>query len=294
MTVTSDMTTLRQWYPVAYPNQIRPESTYDTTLLDQRIRLSRDDHSQITAHRLADDNSEMATIPIVQRFDTLFSTLGDSPRPLPQIAEFSEDDRRIIHCGSFRVRTSPCRIVENFLDMAHFCFVHTDVLGSIDRPEVLSYKTEYHPETDEIWAVDCQFFQPTASKSAAASGQGLMAHYSYRILSPFSVMLYKSAMNFAGRFDAICLFIQPLSETDCLCYMPMAILDNVSTKTDIIDFQQSIFVQDGIILENQRPKLMPLTPRSETPTRADLSSIAYRRWLKSSGVRFGLQSVEGS
>jgi phenylpropionate dioxygenase-like ring-hydroxylating dioxygenase large terminal subunit len=48
-----------------------------------------------------------------------------------------------------------------------------------------------------------------------------------------------------------------------------------------------IFMQDRIILENQRPILLPMEPRSEIPTRADATSVAYRRWLKEKGVRYG-------
>ena len=36
----------------------------------------------------------------------------------------------------------------------------------------------------------------------------------------------------------------------------------------------------------------PLEPRAEIPTRADISSIAYRRWLKEKGVTFG--TAEGA
>ena len=60
------------------------------------------------------------------------------------------------------------------------------------------------------------------------------------------------------------------------------------TSPLLLKSQQTIFMQDRIILENQRPRLLPLTPRREMPTRADLSSMAYRRWLKSKGLRFGL------
>jgi hypothetical protein len=38
---------------------------------------------------------------------------------------------------------------------------------------------------------------------------------------------------------------------------------------------------------NQRPTLLPLEPRAEIPTRADASSIAYRRWLKEKGITYG-------
>jgi phenylpropionate dioxygenase-like ring-hydroxylating dioxygenase large terminal subunit len=46
-------------------------------------------------------------------------------------------------------------------------------------------------------------------------------------------------------------------------------------------------LQDRIILENQRPSLLPMGARAEIPTRADASSIAYRRWLKEKGITHG-------
>jgi phenylpropionate dioxygenase-like ring-hydroxylating dioxygenase large terminal subunit len=67
----------------------------------------------------------------------------------------------------------------------------------------------------------------------------------------------------------------------------MYLVDGVSTHTSLLLFEQIIFLQDRIILENQRPLLLPLEPRLEIPTRADSSSIAYRRWIKEKGLRFG-------
>jgi phenylpropionate dioxygenase-like ring-hydroxylating dioxygenase large terminal subunit len=53
-----------------------------------------------------------------------------------------------------------------------------------------------------------------------------------------------------------------------------------------LNFEQVIFLQDRIILENQRPMLLPLEIGSETPARADTSSVLYRRWLREKGIRF--------
>jgi len=38
--------------------------------------------------------------------------------------------------------------------------------------------------------------------------------------------------------------------------------------------------------------LLPLEPRLEIPTRADGSSIAYRRWIKEKGLRFGTVATQ--
>ena len=117
----------------------------------------------------------------------------------------------------------------------------------------------------------------------------------YRIMSPFSVMLYKNVNHDPQTATTlICVFIQPLTETRCLAYMPLAIVDEQNQVADIIDFQQSIFLQDRVILENQRPALLPLDPTYELPTRADASSIAYRRWLKAMNIKFGIYEKQAA
>ena len=69
----------------------------------------------------------------------------------------------------------------------------------------------------------------------------------------------------------------------------MALFDDTTSLTDLIHFQQTIFVQDRSILENQLPRLLPLDPGMEVPTQADLTSVAYRRWLKRAGYTYGAQ-----
>jgi len=100
-------------------------------------------------------------------------------------------------------------------------------------------------------------------------------------------MLYRVSPYSPSRRDAIALFIQPIEEDVCRAQPVMYLVDTESTPIELLKFEQVIFLQDRIIVENQRPLLLPLEPRSETPTRADLSSITYRRWLKEKGLRYG-------
>lgn len=291
MAVTTDPVVRNEWIACGWPGQIATGSCRDTRILGQKIRITRvgDDDYEIV--ELTEDGGKGRRLPVEIRYCCIFTTLGEPTRPLPEIAEFSEPDRKITGCGSVGVNTSPYRIIENFLDMAHFSFIHTDVLGAADRTEVLAYRTEHRKDTDEIWALDCMFYQPAASKAAKG---GQMTKYAYRIMSPFSVMLYKNVNADPSRNDAICVFIQPLDETECLAYMPLAIVDEANEIGDIRDFQQSIFLQDRVILENQRPALLPLDPTLELPTRADASSIAFRRWLKGMNIRFGIYQQQAA
>ena len=223
-------------------------------------------------------------LPTCEKYGYLWTSLGTPERDLFPIPESDETDRRMVVCGAVSVRASGLRIVENFLDMAHFPFVHTDILGSEPHTEVLHYTTEIRRDVDEVWATNCQFFQPQAALSASG---GIMAQYIYRVSNPFCTLLYKTCPNAENRWDVICLFVQPIEPDKCRAHPVMFLIDDVSTTSALVEFQQLIFLQDRIILENQRPRLLPLDARLEIPTRADSSSIAYRRWLKEKGIVYG-------
>ncbi len=284
MAITTDPVAINHWIACGWPGKVPVGGYWDTVLLGQNIRVSRP-QPDIYEAAILTAGALGRRLPVQSRFCCIFTTLGQDPRPLPQIDEFDEPDRRLINCGSVGVNTSPYRMIENFLDMAHFPFVHTNILGAEKKTEVVSHKIEHRKDVDEIWATDCRFFQPAASKAATG---GQMTDYTYRVMSPFSIMLYKNVHNDPGRNDAICMFVQPKGEAQCLAYMPMALVDDVNTTAAIIDFQQTIFLQDRVILENQRPALMPLAPAAEIPTKADVGSVTFRRWLKQMGISFGI------
>ncbi|MGV8936617.1 MAG: aromatic ring-hydroxylating dioxygenase subunit alpha [Allorhizobium sp.] len=275
----TDKASLDQWYVIETEAAI-PVGTMPSRLLGVDLSVSRTTDGAITVKAEGRDEP----LPTKSRFGFLWTTLGLPERDIFPVPEADEPDRRYVPCGAVSVRASGLRIVENFLDMAHFPFVHTDILGAEPNTEVPHYNVEIRRDVDEVWATNCQFFQPQAALSAK---DGLMTQYIYRVMTPFTTLLYKTCPNAANRWDVICLFVQPLDPGRCRAHPVMYLIDDVSTTTELIHFQQLIFLQDRIILENQRPVLLPMEPRREIPTRADASSIAYRRWLKEKGVTYG-------
>ena len=279
---TADKAALDQWYCIEQLQEITVGRTTNRLLgTDLAVVRTADDDITVTIAGLENP------LPTRQRYGCLWTTLGTPATELLPVPEADETDRRVIVCGAISVKTSGLRIVENFLDMAHFPFVHTDILGAEPHTEVMQYTTEIRRDVDEVWATNCQFFQPQAALSATG---GIMTQYMYRVANPFATILYKTCPNAANRWDVICLFVQPLDPDRCRAHPIMFLIDDTSALTDLINFQQLIFLQDRIILENQRPALLPLEPRAEIPTRADATSIAYRRWLKEKGVTYGAQA----
>jgi phenylpropionate dioxygenase-like ring-hydroxylating dioxygenase large terminal subunit len=269
-----------EWYPVALVSQLH-NGTRDTLLLGEPIRVTmRDGQPLVTASG--------RELPAQARYGHVWTSLGVPARPLFDIPEADQPGRRLVDFGLVRVKCSPLRAVENFLDIAHFPFVHTDILGAEPHTEVGRYDVAIRDEVDEVWATKVHFYQPQAAKSAAG---GITTEYMYRVPAPTVSILYKTCPPRPGEWDVITLFVQPLTETLCEVWPWMALFDDVTPLTDLIHFQQTIFLQDRSILENQQPNLLPLDPGLEIPTRADLTSVAYRRWLKRRGYTYGAQLV---
>ena len=285
MTRTSDSASLDQWYVIGSLADYPAGSTRRTRLLGADLEIVCGGEHQFTITEAAADGRH--ALPVDLRYDHLWTTLGAPERDIFAMPEWHEADRRPVACGAIRVRASGLRVVENFLDLAHFPYVHTDILGTESRPEVARYSVEHRLDVDEIWATKCEFFQPRAATSAEA---GQISQYMYRVVSPFIVMLYKTPPTAPNRWDVIALFVQPVEPDVSIAHPFMLLIDEVSATTDLIGFQQMIFIQDRIVLENQRPLLLPLQPGSETPTRGDLSSVLYRRWLKQKGLAFGVEA----
>ena len=273
---TTDRAALDDWYAVATASEITVEPLA-TLLLGQDITVAR--HGK----KLVVREGEKA-LPVEERYGCVWTSLGMPQRPLFDITGIQRTDRRFVPCGWVELRASGLRVVENFLDMAHFPFVHADILGSEPHTEVPEYRSEIRRDVDEVWATNCTFFQ---ERIAATETQGDFVQLTYRVPTPFNVMLYRVRPFAPDRLDAIALFIQPMEAGHCRAQAVMYLVDQVSSHNDLLLFEQTIFLQDRIIAENQRPLLLPLEPRAEIPTRADTSSIAYRRWLKEKGLWFG-------
>ena len=272
---------LDAWYPVGAASLVT-ETGHDTQLLGMTIRILRAADGGVNVH--GPDGPLQTRL----RFDHVWASPGTPAHDLFTIPEADAPGRRHVPCGVVRVKCSPLRAVENFLDIAHFPFVHTDVLGAEPHTQVNRYDVAIRDEVDEVWATKVTFYQPQAAKSAAG---GITTEYMYRVAAPTAAVLYKTCPARPGEWDVITIFVQPLGPELCDVWPWMALYDDTTPIAELIAFQQMIFLQDRSILENQIPRLLPLDPGMEVPTQADMTSIAYRRWLKRHGLTFGAQMV---
>jgi phenylpropionate dioxygenase-like ring-hydroxylating dioxygenase large terminal subunit len=206
--------------------------------------------------------------------------LGQSAHDIPPFPEWDRADYRKILCGPYRIQASGPRIVENFLDIAHFPFVHEGILGVPSHPEIADYEAKIGPEG--VLAKGVRVYQP----NPYGTGVGDTVAYTYRAYRPLTAYLLKES---EGPSFSILLMITPHEKVDSTAWMWMAMnYGHDIPEQELISWQDTIFAQDRPILQSQRPELLPLDLQAELHLRSDRAAIAYRKWLQELGVTFGV------
>ncbi|QQG48499.1 MAG: aromatic ring-hydroxylating dioxygenase subunit alpha [archaeon] len=223
--------------------------------------------------------AHVRTYQTTEKYDSVWASLGEPIREVPEFEEWDDPSFRKVLCGPYRYAASAARAVENFLDVAHFPFVHRGLLGDEAHAEI----NDYEVETDEagIEARNVVVWQPDPD----GTGKGKTVNYTYRVQRPFTAYFMKTTDE--GRF-AIQLNVTPMDESNCVGWMCLALDYSPETPdSELRAYQDKITGQDVPIVESQRPERLPLDLQSELHLRSDRIAVAYRKWLSDLGLSYG-------
>lgn len=222
------------------------------------------------------------SLQTAEAYGMVWVCLSEPRAGLPAFAAYGSPGKRSIIDPAVDFAACAPRVVENFLDMAHFPFVHAGVLGAEPHTAVDDYEVEV--TASGIASRGCRFWQPRPS---ALAQSGAYADYAYRVLDPTVASLSK----LPGRPDSfdILLVTTPIDEFTTRVWKINVFADtDDATATRFSQFSRAAMVQDRVIVESQSPKRMPLAARAELHLRADKLSAAYRRWLRELGLQYGV------
>lgn len=216
-------------------------------------------------------------------------TATDMPAHLhepPLFAAWEDRLYRQVVCGPYTVRASAARVIDNFLDLTHFGFVHDGWLGDSAHAQV--HPGQVQEGSDGLVVSDCRAWQPRAY---AGSNEGVWVNYRYDVVHPFGAVLRKDATEGDPMVNVIAVFVRPQGDEACTVWFCHAALGDPSSEEEVRNFQQAVFWQDLPIVESQTPKRLPigrLGPITEVHGPADRTSSAYRRYLKRLGISIGV------
>jgi phenylpropionate dioxygenase-like ring-hydroxylating dioxygenase large terminal subunit len=219
---------------------------------------------------------------VAERYGLIWVCLEDEPvYPVPECPAFDDPGQRVIEVPSYEWACSAARRIENYVDFAHFAWVHDGVLASRDDPEV--------PE-HEVWRDGAELrttitvdepattnkTQTLELESANASVPG---RRNYRVALPFTVWLQQQLPG--GNTFVLFMACSPISQKRCRSFTFNA--RNFAREEDddrFVTFQQEIAEADRVISESQSPEELPFDMTAELYIRGvDRLSVEYRRWL---------------
>ncbi len=232
--------------------------------------------------------AQVAVFSAKEALGLVWVCVGTPAHEVPPFPEFDDERLRKVWCGPYDVASSAPRIIENFLDMAHFAFVHEGLLGDRQKAQIRDYTVESFEHADYgsgIWAKHCFAWQP---RSNALADSGSDVEYTYRVVRPYTAILTKEPAAQQGFREAISLHLQPMTETSTRAWIILAMTNQASTDEEMRSFQDTIFLQDLPIVENQQPLKLPLAPQAEVSVACDRMSLAYRKYLRELGVQYGV------
>ena len=192
---------------------------------------------------------------------------------VPPVPAEEDDGMRVVDGEPYTWPTGAARRVENFVDLAHFAWVHDGTLGNRDHPV---------PPEMEVRRVNGELrflFSPPPVPGQTATA--LLGPSRYRMPMPLSVDIDFSMSGAPGARRHLWMTASPVDRGVCRTFWSVARNDLLDRPdAEFLEFQQTVLAEDEPVVCNQTPAELPLEATAELNVKADRVSLEYRRWLR--------------
>jgi phenylpropionate dioxygenase-like ring-hydroxylating dioxygenase large terminal subunit len=263
------------WHPAALSTEVGPDG-YEALVVGRPYRLRRD---------AAGLTADPAPAGLTERWGLVWL----APEP-PRTELFDEPDAEdAAYVGAWlppaRTTVNAGFVADNFLDVAHFPFVHTGTFGA-DADRVVE-PAEVVPEPDGFRSVQEQWFDnpedPGVLSGVRPLRQRRRATYVFR--APFQLLLRLEELD-TGSVKTILFLMLPETDTSTRIYTKMLLHDiggelrpGPETVAREVAFEEAVLAEDLILQSVVTVPGLPLDMRTELHVRADRLGVALRREL---------------
>jgi vanillate O-demethylase monooxygenase subunit len=205
-----------------------------------------------------------------------------APTVVPPVPAAADASMRIIEGEPYTWPTGAARRVENFVDLAHFAWVHDGTLGDRKQP--------VPPEVAVERAAGELRFSFVPPPMAGQEETALVGPSSYRMPMPLTVDIEFAIAGRPGVKRHLWMTAAPIDRGLCRTYWSVARNDGHDRPDEeFLAFQQVVLAEDEAVVCNQIPAELPVEPGAELHVKADKVSLEYRHWLRdlASAARFG-------
>ena len=218
----------------------------------------------------------LETFEVAVAYDLVWVRFDDrAGTTIPANPAWDDTTMRVLMGAPYTWPTSALRRVENFVDLAHFAWVHDGTLGRRDDPV---------PPIPVVTRVDGELrfhYDPPPMQPEHAA---LYGHSRYRMPMPGTVDIEFHLESGARR--RLWMTVSPIDDRTCRAFWFVSRDDDLdgpdldATDTEYLAFQQVVLDEDEPVVCGQDPPELILDPGFEISVRTDRVSIEYRRWLR--------------
>lgn len=189
-------------------------------------------------------------------------------------------------------------LADNFLDMAHFPFVHAATFGAEEPvvppldvarpadPSRMAVAPGAEPAATNRFTFSAVSEHPFLNREDPGVAAGIRPleqrrRVTYRVHAPFHLVLRLDYLD-AGGTNVIGFFLQPEDEDSCRIYSTIWRDDldfDESRMASAVDFEVKVVEEDLALQETYDVRALPLDPTAEVHTRADRATLELRRML---------------
>jgi vanillate O-demethylase monooxygenase subunit len=228
--------------------------------------------------------ARVAAFRTQERYGLIWVALEEPRWPLPEVPELEDGSWLLVTAGPYSWGCDAARQVENFTDFGHFPWVHPGLLGDPSRPVVPRHevRTEGHvlhymivrpeaPNSEEFPVFGNEQAGPPERRSR------------YELHLPYTIAL---RLGWGGERGMVYFFAsQPIAADRCAGYVVIGRNYNLGQDERVIrDFEDTIFGQDQVVVESQRPDRVPFDLAAELHLKFDAVAVAYRKAMRATGL----------
>ena len=201
--------------------------------------------------------------------------------PLGAVPEADDSSFMVGELPTLQARASAGLLADNFLDVAHFPFVHAGTFGADEAAEVPPFSV-----ARDGWSFTMSYEHRFAHREDPGVAAGIRPlvqtrRLTYVVTAPFHLRLRIDFLD-SGGSNVIGFFIQPETDETCRLFTTLwrdDLAGDESRMAEAVDFELAVLREDLVVQEAYHELVLPLDPTAEVHTRADRATLELRRML---------------
>lgn len=222
----------------------------------------------------------LVTPTVCEAHDLVYVALDPPVADLIDIPEWGAADLTSVWLAPQRVRVGAGQFIDNFLDFAHFPFVHAGTFGAGEDERVGDYEVERRPGGLRVRYehVIENHEDPGVATGERPLLQPRVMDYTYQV--PFTARL-RIELPLPGVENTIVAWAVPISADESVLHHVLLRNDiaDVTQADDAASYELSVLAEDLRVLQHVANRDLMLDLPAQVHTRADRITVELRRLL---------------